>query len=61
MKKMHWQKDYDFDSLYDLGRDIHESFDPRFNENAAKPVTDQYGVFSGVYRVTILYIEGEEL
>lgn len=50
-------KDYHFDDLSDLNRDIHESFDERFNPDTAKPIQDSNGVFNGRYRVTIEYFE----
>lgn len=52
-----WKKDYGFDGLYDMERDISESFDKRYNPDAAEPKVDKHGVFNGVYRVTIEYIE----
>lgn len=59
-KVTQWKKDYNFDSLYDMQGDIIESFDKRFNPDAAEPKTDKNGGFQGVYRVTIEYIEASD-
>jgi len=47
-----FDKTYDgFEDIYDLGRDVHEAFDPRFNPKAAGIP----GEFQGKIRVTITY------
>ena len=46
-------KQYDGESLYDLGRDIAECFDPKYNEVVKEVPQDQYGFQSGTFTVTI--------
>lgn len=50
-------KEYDFDSISDIERDIIESLDPRFNPDASQIKTDKNGAFDGMVKVTIEYIE----
>lgn len=57
MSKVIYEKEYHgFESLYDLGRDVYEAFDSRFNEKAK----DIPGEFQGTVKVTIEYMESED-
>lgn len=52
MKKTVFEKTYSgFEDLYDVGRDIEEAFDPRFNPE----MKDIPGEFTGKMKVTITY------
>jgi len=48
-----FQKSYDGESIVDLGRDIFEALDPRFNEPAAVIPSDEHGFSLGTFKVTI--------
>ncbi len=53
-----WSKTYDgFESLADIGRDVDEAFDPRFNEGADKLPPQ----FDGKLKVAIVYEPVEEI
>lgn len=53
-------KDYDADSLCDIGRDVMEALDPRFNnENKDIPV-DEWGVPSGTFELTLTWSLDED-
>jgi hypothetical protein len=53
------QKDYNGESLQDLGRDVEESFNGDFNPPALEIPTDGYGFHKGIFRVTIEWIPEE--
>ena len=55
-----FEKVYDYESLYDLSRDIHESFNPIFNEEIKKIPVNEYGFLEGEFKVTIEYLPSEE-
>lgn len=50
-------KDYDSESLCDVGRDVMECFDPKFNPNAELVnkyyPQDRHGFSDAIYRVQI--------
>lgn len=46
-------KEYDGESLYDLGRDIHEAFDEKFNPDVSNIPQDEHGFHEGSFIVTI--------
>jgi len=50
-----FSKNYDGESLYDLSRDVHEAFDPRFNDKADGIPVDEYGFQKGSFKVTITW------
>ena len=57
MKLISLNKDYDSESLCDVGRDVMESFDPKFN-TVAELVDkdypqDRHGFSEAIYRVQI--------
>lgn len=55
--KILFEKKYEgFESLSDLGRDVHEAFDHRFNP----AVKDLPGEFQGTVTVKITYSEEKE-
>ena len=48
-----FEQEYDGESLYDLGRDIHEAVDSTFNPVVDKIPVDEYNIQLGTFRVTI--------
>lgn len=50
-------KNYSGESLYDLSRDIHESFDSDFNPTINIVPQDEHGFHKGTFKVTIEWIE----
>lgn len=55
-----FEKDYDGESLYDLGRDISEAIDTRFNPLVQKIPTDEHGFQEGTFTVSIVWENDEE-
>jgi hypothetical protein len=52
-----FNKKYDDESLYDLGRDIEEAIDQRFNDLISKLPKDEDGFTKGTFTVTIEWTE----
>lgn len=50
-----FQKEYSGDSISDLGRDIHECFDPSFNDKAGVLDSDEHGFINGTISVYVSY------
>lgn len=50
------QKNYDGESLQDLGRDVHECFNGDFNPPALEIPTDEHGFHRGTFKVTVEWI-----
>lgn len=50
-------KTYDGESIVDMGRDVHEAFDPRFNEAAKQITQDEHGFQTGQFVVSITWIK----
>lgn len=48
-----FEKEYDGESLYDLSRDIGESFDPLYNLIIKEIPEDEQGFQKGTFKVTI--------
>lgn len=48
-----FKKDYDGESLYDLGRDVQEAMDARFNPRSAEVPQDDNGIQKGTFTVLI--------
>lgn len=48
-----FKKVYDGESLYDLGRDVHEAFNEDFNPIVSAVPQDEYGIQQGRFTVTI--------
>lgn len=48
-----FEKVYDGESIYDLPRDIMESFDEGFNPIMSKVPADEHGIQQGSFRVTV--------
>ncbi len=48
-----FDKVYDWESLYDLARDMEEAFQPDYNQLVSKVPTDKYGMHKGSFRVSI--------
>lgn len=48
-----FKKEYDSESLYDLGRDIHEVFDERFNKIVKQIPLEESGFHQGTFTVSI--------
>lgn len=55
MNKTIFKKEYDYESTYDLGRDIAEAFDPDYNSNIEDIPKDEYDYLQGKFTVTILW------
>jgi hypothetical protein len=56
-----FEKDYDGESIVDLGRDISEAFDERFNPGIAwiPEMEDSPGFWAGNFKVTITWTKDE--
>lgn len=52
-----FEKEYDGESLYDLGRDMHEIFDEAYNPLVKFIPTDEHGIQKGRFT---LKVEWEE-
>jgi hypothetical protein len=52
-----FDKDYDYESLYDLSRDIEECLDENDNKKMKKLPTDEHGYIEGTFTVTITWQE----
>lgn len=52
-----FEEEYSSESLYDLGRDVHEAFDERFNPIMNKIPKDECNFHTGTFKVTIEWIE----
>lgn len=55
-----FDKEYDSESLNDLGRDVQEAFDPAYNAAIGSIATDEHGFAAGSFRVVIYYQDDEE-
>nr|WP_315467112.1 hypothetical protein [uncultured Undibacterium sp.] len=55
-----FKKKYDGESIVDVGRDVFEAFDPRFNKLAESIPQDKYGFNKGEFVVTIEWIPAPE-
>lgn len=57
-----FEKDYDGESIVDLGRDISECFDERFNPVAASipEMEDSPGFYSGTFKVSVVWVPDSE-
>lgn len=51
-----FEKDYDGESLYDLGRDIDECMDPTYNPIVNKIPQDEYGIQTGTFKVRVEWV-----
>lgn len=51
-----FEKEYDGESLYDLGRDIHEAFNPAFNPAIDSVPQDVYGFQKGTFKVKVEWV-----
>jgi hypothetical protein len=60
MAKEIFYSEYDGESLVDLGRDILECFDPRFNETVKEIPIDKYGIQEGTFKVTVTWEEDND-
>ena len=54
-----FKKKYSAEDLSDLSRDIHESFDERFNPVVSSIPKDQYGFQEGTFTVQIVWSNEE--
>lgn len=52
-----FNKSYTGDCIDDISRDIYESLNPEFNDNAKHIETDEYNIPTGKFIVTIDYIK----
>lgn len=50
-----FEKQYDGESLCDLGRDIAESVDETYNEIVKEIPSDEHGFQLGTFRVTVTW------
>lgn len=48
-----FKKEYDGESLYDLGRDIEEAIDGDYNALVHSIPQDPYGLQKGTFKVTV--------
>ena len=48
-----FEKEYDGESLYDVGRDVMECFETRFNPLVKDIPQDEYGFCLGTYKITV--------
>lgn len=55
MSKIIFKKEYDYESTYDLGRDIAEVFDPDYNPAINDISKDEYDYLKGNFTVTITW------
>lgn len=55
-----FEKEYDGESLYDLGRDLGDAFDPVFNPCVSRIPMDKHGIQKGRFIVTIEWQDDEE-
>lgn len=51
------QKEYDGESIYDLGRDVEESLNGDYNARVYSIPEDEYGLKIGRFKVTIEWEE----
>lgn len=58
--KIVFEKDYDGESLYDLGRDIAECFDGEYNPIIGEIPTDEHGLQLGNFTVMVLWTPAED-
>ena len=54
-----FDKVYDYESLYDLGEDVEDSLDERFNEIVKSLPKDEYDFIRGSFHVTITWLPEE--
>lgn len=54
-----FEKEYDGESIYDVQRDVIESFDAKFNPIVKDIPQDEYGFQLGTFRVTIEWTADE--
>jgi hypothetical protein len=59
MSQIIFEKKYDGETLYDLGRDIHECFDKSFNPKVENIPVDEYGFQQGNFVVSVKWIPNE--
>lgn len=52
-----FQKDYDSDSLADIEGDVYYAFEPKHNAVAVVIPRDDFGGYTGTFRVTIDWID----
>jgi hypothetical protein len=50
---MIFEKEYDYEALYDLGRDVSEAMNEEYNECMADLPVDGNGMITGTFKVTI--------
>jgi hypothetical protein len=51
-----FKQEYDGCGIADIGRDIWEAFDPRFNEKANAIVDDEHHIPKGHFILTLEYV-----
>jgi hypothetical protein len=51
-----FKKEYDGCGIADIGRDLSEAFDPRFNENANRIIKDMQHIPRGTFILTLEYV-----
>lgn len=54
-----FEKEYDGESLYDLGRDIAEAIDVTYNPIVEEIPQDEYGIQLGTFKVIIEWSKEE--
>lgn len=59
MNKVIYSKEYDYESLYDLQRDLCEAIDETFNPTMKDLPADEHGFILGTFKVTIEWSDDE--
>lgn len=55
-----FDKNYCYESLYDLDRDISEAFEEIFNPVIAELPKDEHGFIKGSFEVTVIWKDEDE-
>lgn len=51
-----FEKSYDGESLWDLGRDVEEAVSEEYNDKMKELPVDQHGFTAGMFKVTIEWV-----
>jgi hypothetical protein len=54
-----FKKEYDDESIYDVGRDVAEAFDEDFNPVMCDIPKDEYSFSKGIFTITIEWCNSE--
>lgn len=56
MEQEIFKQEYDGEGIADIGRDIYEAFDDRFNEKAKQVIYDEHGIAKGHFILILQYV-----